>query len=69
MPTDGSLLEALALGGVAQSSLLLAGLIVCWITVPRRLVGVLAGFGAGAMVAAISFDLVAEGKNLTCQWF
>jgi ZIP family zinc transporter len=58
------MLEAFGLGVAAQSSLLLAGLVVCWITVPRTIVGVLAGFGAGAMVAAISFDLLAETKGL-----
>jgi zinc transporter, ZIP family len=56
--------EAFGLGAVAQSSLLLAGLVVCWVTVPRRLVGILAGFGAGAMIAAISFDLVDEAEVL-----
>jgi hypothetical protein len=51
-------LEALGVGLVAQSSLLIAGVIVCWLTIPHKLVGVLAGFGAGAMIAAISFDLL-----------
>lgn len=59
------MLEALGLGTLAQSSLLLAGLLVCWVTVPRRLVGVLAGFGAGALIAAVSFDLLAEADELT----
>lgn len=58
------MLHAFGLGALAQSSLLLAGLVVCWVTVPRRLVGVLAGFGAGAMLAAISFDLIAETDGL-----
>lgn len=58
------MLEAFGLGIAAQSSLLLAGLLVCWVSVPRRVVGVLAGFGAGAMLAAISFDLVAEAEAL-----
>jgi ZIP family zinc transporter len=58
------MLEALGLGTLAQSSLLLAGLLVCWVTVPRRLVGILAGFGAGALIAAVSFDLVAEAEGL-----
>lgn len=58
------MLEAFALGALAQSSLLLAGLFVCWVTVPRRVVGVLAGFGAGALIAAVSFDLVAEAQEL-----
>ena len=61
------MLHAFGLGALAQSSLLLAGLLVCWVTVPRRVVGVLAGFGAGAMLAAISFDLIAETKGLE-QW-
>ncbi len=58
------MLNAFGLGLLAQSSLLVAGLIVCWVTVPRRLVGVLASFGAGAMLAAISFDLIAEADGL-----
>ncbi len=57
------MLEAFGLGALAQSSLLLAGLLVCWVTVPRRLVGILAGFGAGAMIAAIAFELVPEGET------
>lgn len=58
------MLDAFALGTLAQSSLLLAGLLVCWVTVPRRIVGVLAGFGAGALIAAVSFDLIAEAEQL-----
>ena len=61
------MLNAFGLGALAQSSLLLAGLLVCWVTVPRRLVGVLAGFGAGALLAAISFDLIAETDGLD-EW-
>jgi ZIP family zinc transporter len=58
------MLDALALGTLAQSSLLLAGLIVCWVTVPLRLVGALAGFGSGALIAAVSFDLISEAEQL-----
>jgi zinc transporter, ZIP family len=58
------MLSAFGLGVLAQASLLAAGLLVCWVTVPRRVVGVLAGFGAGAMIAAISFDLIAETQGL-----
>jgi ZIP family zinc transporter len=57
-------LKAFGLGTFAQSSLLFAGLLVCWVTVPRRVVGVAAGFGAGAMLSAVSFDLVAEASDL-----
>jgi hypothetical protein len=58
------MLEALLLGGVAQSSLLLSDLLVYWVKVPRTLVGIMAGFGAGALVAAISFDLIPEAEHL-----
>jgi zinc transporter, ZIP family len=58
------LLDAFGLGIVAQSSLLLAGLLVCWVTVGRRVVGALAGFGAGALIAAVSFDLIGEAEAL-----
>lgn len=57
-------LEALGVGLLAQSSLFVAGIIVCWLTIPQKVVGILAGFGAGAMIAAISFDLLAETDAL-----
>lgn len=60
-------LEALLLGLVGQSSLLVAGVAVCWFTVPRKIVGLLAGFGAGALLASVSFDLLAETGGLE-QW-
>lgn len=56
--------EALGLGLVSQASLLVAGVVVCWVTFPRRVVGVLAGLGAGAMIAAVSFELIAETDGL-----
>ena len=56
------LLQAFTLGTLAQSSLLLAGLFACWVTVPTRIVGILAGFGAGTMISAIAFDLVPESQ-------
>jgi ZIP family zinc transporter len=62
-------LDAFGLGLLAQSSLLVAGLAVCWITIPPRVVGVLAGFGAGAMLSAIAFDLVAEADALESWQF
>ncbi|WP_234983240.1 ZIP family metal transporter [Demequina sp. NBRC 110053] len=47
-----------------QSSLLLAGVIVCWVSFSRRFVGLAAGFGAGALVAAVAFDLIPEADTL-----
>jgi len=40
------------------------GAAVCWVTVPRTLIGILAGFGAGALLSAVSFDLIAEAEHL-----
>ena len=57
------MLEALGWGLLAQSSLLVAGVLVCWVTVPTWLIGILGGLGAGAMIAAVSFDLLPEAQD------
>jgi ZIP family zinc transporter len=62
------MLDAFGLGVLSQSSLLLAGVLVCWVRVPTRLVGILAGFGAGAMISAIAFDLVPEAEAHIEEW-
>jgi ZIP family zinc transporter len=62
------MLEAFGWGFLAQSSLLVAGLVVCWVTVPSRLIGILGGFGAGAMIAAVSFDLLPESETDIAPW-
>jgi zinc transporter, ZIP family len=61
-------LEAFGLGLLGASSLLLAGLLACWVRVPGRLVGIMAGYGAGALIAAISFDLVPEAQEELEEW-
>ena len=58
------MIGAFALGALTQLSLVLSGLIVFLITVPRRIVGALAGFGAGALIAAVSRDLLPEAHTL-----
>lgn len=58
------MLDAFLLGAAAQSSLLLAGLLACWVNVPPRIVGLLGGFGSGALIAAVSFDLMGEAAEL-----
>ena len=63
------MLKAIALGTLAQSALLLSGLLVYWINFPPKFVGILAGFGAGALIEAIAFDLVAEAKDLDSLQF
>lgn len=44
--------------------MLLSGLLASWVTVPRRIIGWLAGFGAGALVSAITFDLTKQAEAL-----
>jgi len=58
------MLAAFALGAVTQLSLVLSGLVVFLVTVPRRLIGAMAGFGAGALIAAVSRDLLPEAHSL-----
>jgi zinc transporter, ZIP family len=57
-------IEALAWGAVAASSLVIGafiGLIRPW---PHRVIGLVLGFGAGALISAVSFELLAEGVEV-----
>jgi ZIP family zinc transporter len=56
------MLQALLLGAVAQTSLILSGLIVYRVGVPPRAVGAMAGFGAGSLLGAIAFSLIPEAE-------
>jgi ZIP family zinc transporter len=58
------MLEALGWGAVAASSLLIGalfGLLRPW---PRRAVGLVLGFGAGALISAVSFELAEDGVEI-----
>jgi ZIP family zinc transporter len=57
-------LQAFALGAASQFSLIVSGLVVFLVTVPKRVVGGLAGFGAGALIAAVARDLLPEAHEL-----
>lgn len=59
------MIQAVLLGAAAQAALLLSGLAVYVVKVPRRVVGALAGYGAGALLGAIAFDLIPEGEALS----
>ena len=54
--------EAFLVGALAQSSLLFTALLVYAFTLPESIVGQLAGFGAGALIAAAAFQLVPEAQ-------
>jgi zinc transporter, ZIP family len=61
-------LAALGWGALAASSLVIgavAGLARPW---PRRLIGLVLGFGAGALISAVSFELVEEGVQQSRGW-
>jgi ZIP family zinc transporter len=65
------MLQAFALGAIAQSPLLLSGFLPYVLRIPDRVIGVLAGIGAGALIAAVAFDLVPEAMSLAevALWF
>lgn len=51
-------------GAIAQITLLLSGLVPFKWTIPTRYIGWLAGFGAGALIAAIADDLAPQALSL-----
>ena len=55
------MIEALGWGAVAACSLLLGALLALVRTWQDRLVGLVLGFGAGALIASVSFELAEEG--------
>jgi zinc transporter, ZIP family len=63
-PSQGRRGSAADDGGASRDEVLeRSGLLVCWVTVPTtKVVGILGGFGAGAMIAAVSFDLLPEAE-------
>ena len=52
------MLNAFGLGAISQVSLILSGVVVFLVSVPTRVVGALAAFGAGALIAAVARDLL-----------
>lgn len=56
--------EALAWGAVSASSLVIGALIGLARPWPRQAVGLVLGFGAGALISAVSFELAQEGVEL-----
>ncbi len=57
-------IEAILLAALAQSSLLIAGLIVYGVSFSTKVIGGFAGFGAGALISAVAFDLIPEAADL-----
>ncbi len=58
------MLESLGWGAVAASSLLVGAVLALVRTWSDRLVGLVLGFGAGALIASVSFELAEEGLEV-----
>jgi ZIP family zinc transporter len=58
------LAAALGWGALAASSLVLGAAIGLMRRWPRKLVGLVLGFGAGALISAVSFELAEEGVKI-----
>jgi zinc transporter, ZIP family len=58
------MLEAGFWGTLSASSLLIGAYIALRWNVPPRIVGLVMGFGAGAMISAVSFDLVEQAADV-----
>ena len=54
------MLEAALWGLVAGSALVIGGVIGIWVPVSRRVVALIMGFGAGALISSLAFDRTAE---------
>jgi ZIP family zinc transporter len=62
------MLTAFGLGALAQLSLVLSALVVFLVKVPQRAIGNLAGFGAGALIAAVATDLLPLAQQRLDVW-
>ncbi len=58
------MIEALGWGALAASSLLVGAVLALVRTWSDRLVGLVLGFGAGALIASVSFELAEEGLKV-----
>lgn len=58
------MIEALGWGALAASSLLVGALIGLARTWPGKAIGLVLGFGAGALISAVSFELAQEGVEV-----
>jgi ZIP family zinc transporter len=54
------MLEAALWGFVASGALLIGAVIGIWANISRRIVALVMGFGAGALISAVAFDLTEE---------
>lgn len=58
------MLSAALWAGLAASTLLIGAVLGTFFDVPRRVVGLVMGFGAGALIASVSFELTEDAFDL-----
>jgi ZIP family zinc transporter len=58
------MLNALIWGLIANSSLILGGLIGSWFTLTKRTLGIILAFGAGTLFSAVAYELVFESVRM-----
>lgn len=51
-------------GLAAASSLVVGGLLASWVTLGKRTLGIIMGFGAGVLISAVAYELVFEAVRL-----
>jgi zinc transporter, ZIP family len=59
---------ALGWGSLSAFSLVLGALLALARSWPKRVVGLVLAFGAGALISAVSFELAAEGARVGSGW-
>jgi ZIP family zinc transporter len=61
---DAAVLSGALWAGLAASTLLIGAVLGTQLNVPRRVVGLVMGFGAGALIASVSFELTEDAFEL-----
>jgi len=51
-------------GFVSASSLIVGGLLASWVTLSKRTLGLVMGFGAGVLLSAVAYELVYEAVHI-----
>ena len=56
--------DAFLWGLVSASSLVVGGVIACWMPLGKRALGLIMGFGAGVLLSAVAYELVYEAVHI-----
>lgn len=58
------MVESFLWGLLATSSLVFGGFVISWFALSKRALGVIMGFGAGALISAVSYELTYEAVKI-----